>query len=122
VYVGTTALAGDATLRVRLLRSWSDRPGVPVLWCTSTPSGGGCGQGVDGEWGIVSGSDGATIETLVDDNTAVAALTIDGEPVAWQRPRGRTVRFSAPSVQRFSVTAYDASGSVIAEYPGDPSR
>jgi hypothetical protein len=125
VYIGTAAVADDDTLRVRLVRSWSDRPGFPVFWCTSTLSGSGCGPRDDGEEGmggalVSSGSGGGSIEMLVPENTAVAALTIDGEPVAWQRPRGRTVLITAPTVGRFTVTAYDASGSVIDEYSGGP--
>jgi hypothetical protein len=124
VYVGTAALAGDATLPARLLRSWSDRPGFPLFWCTSWGQGSGCGPRDDdderiGGVGVSSGSLGGSIAALVPENTAVAALTVDGEPVAWQRPRGRTVFLTTPSVRRFTVTAYDAAGSVIDEYAGD---
>jgi hypothetical protein len=121
VYVGTSAIGGDPDLRWRLLRSWTRPPtGAGVWWCTSTSSGGGCGDGVDGEAALTSGTIGSRIDLLVPADTAVAALAIDGEPVAWQRPRGRTVLFSPHvSGQRYTVTAYNASGSVIGEYPGD---
>jgi hypothetical protein len=124
VYIGTAALDGDATLPARLLRSWSHRPGSPVFWCTSTARDGGCGPRDDDEEriggvGVSSGSLGGSIGALVPENTAVAALTVDGEPVAWQRPRGRTVFITAPSVRRFTVTAYDAAGSVIDEYSAE---
>jgi hypothetical protein len=132
VYIGTTALPGDATLRSRLVRSWGDRPGAEVFWCTSTPAtGSGCGPKDDDIGGALVSSrrttgrtggsvpDRGSIQMLVPENTAVAVLTIDGEPVAWQRPRGRTVLITAPSVQRFTVTAYDAAGSVIDEYSAE---
>jgi hypothetical protein len=67
-----------------------------------------------------SSPSGGMIELLVPADTAVAALGIDGEPVGWQRPRGRTVQLGAPSVERFTVTAYDAAGSVIGDHRGDP--
>jgi hypothetical protein len=67
-----------------------------------------------------SSPSGGMIELLVPADTAVAALGIDGELVGWQRPRGRTVQLGAPSVERFTVTAYDAAGSVIGDHRGDP--
>jgi hypothetical protein len=111
---GPFIVAGD-----RLLRSWSSQHADAAVWrCTSTPSGGGCGEGLEGEAGVTStDSGGLTIDLLVPADTAVAALSIDGEPVAWQRPRGRPVLFSTPmGVQRWTVTAYDGAGTVIAEY------
>jgi hypothetical protein len=121
VHIGTTALYGDPSLPARLLRSWSPQDAdAAVWWCTSTPLGGGCGAGLEGEAGVTSAdSGGLTIDLLVPADTAVAALSIDGEPVAWQRPRGRTVLFSPPmGGERFTVTAYGGSGTIINEYPG----
>lgn len=121
VHDGTIAMETDSDLRVRLLRSWQVRgEGLPVSWCTSMPQGGGCGCGENGEAGISSGPDGLTVDLLVPGRTAVAALTVDGEPATWQRPRGRTVVFSWEAAsQDYTVIAYDAAGTVIAEYSGD---
>lgn len=95
-----------------------------VWWCEGNGvyMGGGCGPAAEGVRGRSQHQEGGSmtseIGAFVAPETAAAELRLDGEAVAWQRPRGRMVWFALdqPLPPTTTVVAYNAQGDVIEEY------
>ena len=121
VFIGThpTHATSTGSDQTTLLRWWQSPSTDVIWWCAGkVPDGGaGCGTGAPGEYGMGWMDDGPVdIDMLVPDPTAVAVLSVGDQPVAWQRPRGRTVLFVHDNrTEGYTVTTYDADGHVIDE-------
>lgn len=95
------------------LVSWCQGSGVSRVTCNASPEG---ILGVGGhEGGPVELTD---VNAFVAPDTAAAQLLVDGEPVGWQRPRGRVVWFAidGKGFATFTIVAYSSDGRVIAQY------